>query len=59
MKQKTKDDAELRASFERHYAATHPGDKCTKMPNGRYSGWIKQAKWQEWQLQHFLKGEKS
>jgi hypothetical protein len=58
MKQIAKGNAELRVSFERHYAAAHPDDKCTKMPNGRYSGWFKQVMWQEWQQLHFLKGEK-
>ena len=35
--------------FEIEYARLYPSDKCTRLPNGNYSGWYKQASWELWQ----------
>ena len=41
----------LRDDFERAYALKYPDDKCTLLPNGNYSGWVKQKNWKEFQAQ--------
>lgn len=38
-----------REAFEAKYKESHPDDKSTMMPNGNYSGWIKQVYWEAWQ----------
>lgn len=40
-----------RDEFEREYALTNPDDKCTLLPSGNYSGWVKQKNWQEFQAE--------
>lgn len=44
-----KDNAVNNELFETEYAKLHPSDKCTRMANGNYSGWLKQACWVLWQ----------
>lgn len=39
----------MRDKFEREYALINPDDKCTLLPNGNYSGWVKQKAWKEYQ----------
>lgn len=36
---------QVRKAFELKYQELHPSDKSTLMPNGNYSGWVKQAHW--------------
>lgn len=43
-------DQSMRDEFEVVHARIHPGDKCTMMPNGNYSGWVKQKHWEKFQL---------
>lgn len=40
-------DQAMRDEFEAVHARIHPGDKCTMMPNGNYSGWVKQKHWED------------
>ena len=35
--------------FEIEYTKHHPNDRCTRLPNGNYSGWLKQTSWELWQ----------
>ena len=41
--------SEQRARFEKAYSLKFPESKVTLLPNGNYSGWIKQKKWKAWQ----------
>ena len=41
--------SEQRARFEKAYSLKVPESKVTLLPNGNYSGWIKQKKWKDWQ----------
>ena len=41
--------SEQRARFEKAYSLKFPESKVTLLPNGNYSGWIKQKKWKDWQ----------
>lgn len=40
----------MREQFEEKYREMHPDDTCTLMPSGNYSGWMKQASWEGWQM---------
>lgn len=40
----------MREQFEEKYREMRPDDKSTLMPNGNYSGWVKQASWERWQM---------
>lgn len=41
----------MRDEFEQEYALTSPDDKCTLLPSGNYSGWVKQKNWKEFQAE--------
>jgi len=41
--------SEQRERFEKAYSLKFPESKVTLLPNGNYSGWIKQKKWKDWQ----------
>ena len=41
---------ECREAFDIKYKKLHPDDKCAKMKNGNYSGWVKQAHWWGYQI---------
>lgn len=41
--------SEQRDRFEKAYSLKFPESKVTLLPNGNYSGWIKQKKWKDWQ----------
>ena len=38
-----------RQAFEKEYNKHHPNDMATRLQNGNYSGWVKQASWEMWQ----------
>ena len=40
----------MRDEFEVLHSRLHPNDKCTRMPNGNYSGWVKQKHWGEFKI---------
>lgn len=38
-----------RQAFEKEYDKHHPNDRASRLQNGNYSGWVKQASWEMWQ----------
>lgn len=38
---------EYRPTFEVLYSEAYPEDKCSLIPTGNYSGWVKQRSWDD------------
>lgn len=46
----------VRANFEEYEAKFHSDDKSTRLPNGNYSGWMRQERWTKHKTFHSARG---